>query len=305
MPKEENPQPTIRKLLSVLKGINIHPFYLLIPITLSLCSAVFEGAGLGLLIPILNGFLQQSFAFAMDVPVLGAALKMLPDSILLNDRMLFGVILGGFVAAYVLRNVLRYSAVVTMGYFGERALHHLRKTLFARYLSFGKLYFDTSNVGHHATLLLEFSRQAISPLLLIDKLINAIFSLTVYLIILLMISWKLTLIALPLFAILHFSIKIMVVRIKGLSRVIATRGAELGGKSVEILSTIPLVKSYRTERMEQQHYSDISNDKARLDFQVKVLQCLILPLQEIITLIIAMIVFAGSLVIFGRDQIEF
>ncbi|MBU0766645.1 ABC transporter ATP-binding protein/permease [Patescibacteria group bacterium] len=293
----------IHKLISLLRGIHIHPAYLLIPIAFSLLSAVFEGAGLGLLVPILNGFLQKSFAFITDVPVLGNIVGYLPESILQNDRFLFGIILSGFLVVYILKNILRYLSIISMGYFGERALHHLRKVLFGRYLSFGKLYFDTSNVGHHNTLLLEFSRQSISPVLLIDKLINAIFSLTVYFVVLITISWKLTLVALPLFVILHFSIKFMITRIKGLSRAIAKRGSELGKKSVEILSTIPLVKSYRTEKKERDIYSDISNEKAKLDFQVKALQNLILPIQEIITIIVAALVLMGSLYLFGRDQI--
>ena len=303
MQAENRPESAVGKLLLLLRKIHIQPRYLLIPIGFSLLSAIFEGAGLGLLVPILNGFLQKSFSSITNAPVLGKLLKFLPASVLANDRLIFGAMLAVFITVYILKNMLRYGSVVSMGYVGERSLHHLRKTLFERYLSFGKLYFDTSNVGHHSTLLLEFSRQSISPLLLIDKLISALLSLVVYLIVLLAISWKLTLVALPLFALLHFAIKMMVTRIKGLSRIIAKRGSELGMKSVEILSTIPLVKSYRTEKMEQKNFSGISDTKSRLDFQVRVLQNLILPLQEIITLIVATAVFMGALVIFGRDEI--
>ncbi len=300
---EKAPASATRKLLTLLRVINVHPAFLLIPIGLSLFSALFEGTGLGLLIPILNGFLNKSFTFVLDAPMLGPLLHRLPQSMLQNDRLIFGVMLGGFVCAYILKDALRYCAVVSMSYFGERSLHHLRSTLFSRYLRFGKIYFDTTNVGHHATLLQEFSRQAIGPFLLIDKLINALFSLAVYLVVLLMISWQLTLVALPLFVVLHFAIKFMVVRIKGLSRGIANRGSELGKTSVEILSTIPLVKSYRTEGKELQNFAGISDTKAKLDFQVKMLQNLILPLQEIITLIVASVVFIAALFILGRDQI--
>ncbi|MCF7844226.1 MAG: ABC transporter ATP-binding protein/permease [Kiritimatiellales bacterium] len=276
---------------------------MLIPISLSLIAAAFEGVGMGLLIPILNGFLSHSFTFITESTLIGPVVSLLPVSIISNDRLLFGVMLAGFMIVFTFRNLIRYLSVVSMSFFSERSLHHLRKVLFTRYLSFGKLYFDTSNVGHHSTLLLEFSRQAISPLMVIDKLINALFSLAAYLVVLLMISWKLTVVALPLFVFLHFSIKIMIVRIKGLSRSIAKRGSELGKKSVEILSTIPLVKAYRTERKEQQNYSDISNEKAKLDFHVRALQDVILPAQEIITMVVAVMVLLGSIYLFGREQI--
>ena len=207
--------------------MHIKPIYLAVPIGLSLLSAVFEGAGMGLLIPILNGFLQKSFAFIADAPIIGKIFMALPEHIQSNDRMLFGILLGGFVVVYITKTVTRYLSVVSVGYFSERALHHLRKVLFTRYLSFGKLFFDTSNVGHHNILLTEFSRHALHPMLIIDRYINALFSLAIYLVVMFMISWRLTLIALPLFVFLHFAIKFMITRIKAISRVLAKRGMNL------------------------------------------------------------------------------
>lgn len=287
----------------LLSKIHINPAYLLIPICLSILSAMLEGVGIGLLVPILNGFLQQSFTFLIDMPVIGTLLQYLPESILENDKMLFGVLITGFICLYILKNIIKYLSSVSMHYFSERTLHHLRKALFIKYLSFGKLFFDRTNVGHHNTLLMEFSRSALRPILVIDKFINALFSLIVYLIVMFFISWRLTVIALPLFILLHFSVRTLIVRIKDLSRSIARQGSELGKRSVEILSTIPLVKSYRTERQEQRLYADISDKKAQLDFRVQALGGLILPLQEIITILVAVGIFVGAILWFGREQI--
>ncbi|MDD5623504.1 MAG: ABC transporter ATP-binding protein [Candidatus Peribacteraceae bacterium] len=294
---------TIGKVLTLLKHIRISPWYLLIPVALSLLAAAFEGAGMGLLIPLLNGFLQKNFSFITDTPLLAPIVRQLPASVLANDRLLFGIFLGGFVIIFICKNIFRFLAVVSVAYFSERTLHHLRKTLFTKYLSFGKLFFDRTNIGHHHTLLLEFSQQALRPLQSIDGFITSLFSLLVYLGVMFTISWRLTLTALPLFFILHFAIRTMILQIKGLSRSLALRGRELGKKSVEILSTIPLVKSSRTEAQEQHFYTRISDDKARLDFRVRALQGLVLPLQEIITLLVALAIFVGSLLWFGREQI--
>ncbi len=301
MPKSE--RTNVGKVLTLLKGIHIHPAYLLIPLTFSLLSAAFEGVSMGLLIPILNGFLNKSFSFATEIPILGNLISMLPPTFLANDRLLFVIFLGGFIVVYVLKNALRFLANATMGYFSERCLHHLRKTLFAKYLSFGKLFFDTTNVGHHSTLLLQFSQNALYPLSAMDGFTGALLSLVVYLIILVGISWKLTLIALPLFVILHLAIKFMITHIKRLSRAIAAQGSALGKKSIEILSTISLVKSYQTEQKEQENYKYISNQKASLDFRVRLLLGMILPLQEIVTLLVVSAIMMGSFYVFGREQI--
>lgn len=258
---------------------------------------------MGLLIPILTGFLQKNFAFIKEAPYIGDFIMMLPASVLNNDRNIFGVLLSGFIAAFILKNILRFSTVASVAYFSERSLHHLRKTLFMRYLGFGKLFFDRTNVGHHATLLQDFAGKAIRPAQTIDKLMNPLFSLIAYLVVMLTISWRLTLVALPLFVILHFTVQFIIVGIKRLSYSISDRGSALGKKSVEILSTIPLVKASRMEREEQRRYAHISDEKAHMDFRAKALQEMILPIQEIITICAAMGVFVGALMLFGRDQV--
>ena len=255
------------------------------------------------MIPIINGFFQNSFAFIRELPVLGDIFALLPSSIAQNDRMLFGVLLAGFATFYIAKNIMRYAATVAVNYFSERLLHHLRKTIFGRYLSFGKLFFDTTNVGHHSTLLIDFTRQAINPFLIIDRYINGLFSLMVYFVVMCMISWKFTLIALPLFITLHYTIRYCIVSIRARSHAIAERASALGKKTVEILSTIPLVKAYRTEQLEQRRYADISNQKAVLDFEMRAMQAFILPMQEVITMLFALAVFVGALWWFGRENI--
>lgn len=291
------------KTFSLLRKIHIHPAYLLIPLFFTILAAAFEGVGMGLLVPMLNGFLNKSFSFAATTPVLGKAVRLLPQSFLTNDRLLFVVFLGGFIAVYVTKNILRFLANATMGYFSERSLHHLRKALFAKYLSFGKLFFDTTNVGHHSTLLLNFSQNALYPLSALDGFVGSLLSLVVYMVVLVGISWKLTLVAFPLFFILHLAIKFTITRIKRLSRSIAEQGSALGKKSIEILSTIPLVKSYQTEARERDHYTRISDQKAVYDFRVRLLLGMILPVQEIVTLLVVSIIMFGSLYLFGREQI--
>lgn len=296
---------TIGKILRLLREIRVPPVYLAVPVVLAMLSAAFEGVGMGLLIPILNGFLQKSFAFITEtrVPVLRTMVHWLPDSVLSNDRMLFGVLLGGFVGIFTLKTIFRYCSIVGMGYFGDRSLHHLRKALFTKYLSFGKQFFDSTNIGHHSTLLLEFTRLALNPVMVLDRYVNALFSLAVYLTVMFSISWKLTLVALPLFGILHLLIRTMILRIKRISHSMTRKGSELGKKSVEILSTIPLVKSYSTEREEQRLYTEISNGKANLDFRARIFQEMILPLQEVITMVVASFIFVMALGLFGREQI--
>ncbi len=285
--------PVLGKILSLLKGINIPPIYLAIPLFLSLLSAMFEGMSLGLLIPILQGFLNHDFSFITLIPGLKYVIALLPPQILQDDRMLFGILLSIFVTAVLLKNVLRYLSIVSTAYFNSRTLHYLRKTIFSRYLRFGKLYFDSTNVGHNSTVLMQFPEMALWPLQTVSVFVNNILSLIVYLIIMSIISWKLTAFALPMFAILHFSVRHVIREIGRISKAITTQGSALGKKTVEILSTIPLVKAYSAEHQEVARFSRISDNKSQLDFRASRLREIVPPFNEMITLLAVIILFLG------------
>jgi subfamily B ATP-binding cassette protein MsbA len=248
-----------------------------------------------------NGFFTKDFSFITNLPIIGRIIGSLPHSVISSDRSLFFLLLTIFVLAALLKNIFRYLSMLSMSYFSARSLHHLRRILFGRYLSFGKLFFDRTNVGHHSTVLLQFTGLALRPILMIDKYINALFSLLGYLVIMSVISWKLTAFAIPLFAVLHLSVHMMLKRLQRLSRSIAEQGSLLGKKTIEILSTIPLVKSYNAEDFEQRRFGDISNEKATLDFRSGATEQLLLPLQETITLLAAVILFSGMLYLMVRQ----
>ncbi len=290
------------KIFYLLRGINLHPVYLAVPVTLSLGAAAFEGVSLGLLIPMLNGFLTKDYSFITQIPGLSEALAMLPAEILASDRLLFITLMAFFAGAVIVKNIFRYLSAVSMGFFTSRALHHLRKTIFNRFLSFGKLYFDRTSVGHNSTVLTQFAELVLWPVQTINMFMSSFCSLVVYLVIMSMISWQLTAFALPLFVILHFSVRLAIKKISEISKGIASRGGALGKLTIEILSTMPLVKAYSSERNEQMRYSHISDAQAKLNFQATRLKELVSPLQETITLFCVIILFSSMMYLLVREQ---
>jgi len=239
-----------RQLLTLLRRINIKPYYFIVPIVLSGLAALFEGLSLSLLIPLLNGFFAMDYSFIKTMPVLGSVVSLLPDSVLNSDRSLFLLLLAIFTLVIILKNAFRYSSVIGMTYLSTRALHHLRKHVFDQYMDFGKEYFDRTTVGYHSTLMSQFTTNAFSPLTIIDKFVAAMFSLIAYFGIMLFISWQLTLFAIPFFLILHVAVRYIIRDIQTMSRRIAENTGELGKKVVEILSVIPLVKVSNTRLKE-------------------------------------------------------
>ncbi len=281
------------QILRLLKRIHIKPAYLLIPVTLSMLTATFEGISIGLLIPLVQGTLSMDFGFMKTMRGIGTLLTYLPEWVTSSNGTLLGLLLSLFVIAIITKNITRYGSVVSMSHFAFRAAHYLRRMIFARYLSFGKLYFDRTSVGHHTTTLSTFAELSLRPLLSIDKHMNALFSIITYLAVMCAISWKLTIFALPLFIVLHWSVRMIIVQIRAISQRVASAASRLGSKSIEILSTLPLVSSYNMEDAEGRHYGRMSDDMAKAMSRTVVWQELIRPIQELETMVAILCLLAA------------
>lgn len=284
-----------RQLLRLLRIIHIRPLYFTVPVVLALGAAAFEGLGLSLLIPILNGFLTKDYSFVKDTPVIGSLISALPIDFELRDRNLFLFVIGLFVCVILFKNVFRYGASVSMAFLSTRALHHLRKHIFDQYLTFGKKYFDRTTVGYHSTLISQFTTNALIPLAIIDKFIAAIFSVMAYLCVMMFISWKLTLYTMPFFFVLHFVVRRFITSIQRMSKMSAANAGELGKKVVEILTVIPLVKVSNARDREFAHYTQVSDEAASLEYRKTVIAKLITPMQELITLFSVLALFGVML----------
>ncbi len=273
------------QIMRLLRRIHINPAYLLIPLGLSMLTATFEGLSVGLLIPLVQGTLSMDFGFMRTMRGVGTLLTYLPSAITDSNGNLIALLLSLFVIAIIVKNITRYGSILSMSHFAFRAAHYLRRMIFARYLSFGKLYFDRTSVGHHTTVLSSFAELSLRPLLSIDKHMNALFSIITYLAVMFTISWKLTVFVLPLFVVLHWSVRIIIVRIRAISQRVASAASRLGSKSIEILSTLPLVSSYNMEDAEGRNYGRMSDDMAKAMSRTVVWQELVRPIQELETMV--------------------
>ena len=103
-----NERKTFGKILHMLRCIHFKPIYLAFPLSLSLIAAIFEGARMGMLIPILQGFLSQDFSFIKEIPTLDFFLSFLPESIGGSDRKLFMFLIGLFVVIIMIKNFFKY-----------------------------------------------------------------------------------------------------------------------------------------------------------------------------------------------------
>lgn len=287
-----NEWSNLRQMLTLLKKAGMRPAYFIVPGLISAIAAAFEGLSVVLLVPIVQGLFNKDFTFVKTAPYLSDVIARLPASWTATDHDVLVLILGLFIASVILKNLCRYASMMTMSFLAYRTAHHLRKQIFSHYLGFGKLFFDRSTIGHHSTVLSNFTELAMNPVIGVDRSINQVFSIIAYAFVLCSISWKLTLVAVPLFVLLHFSVTFVIKKIRKISAQIALASKSVQKKSLETLSTIPLVIAYNAQETEKEKYKTLSDDLSKSWFRSSIFNNLINPMNELETLIAMIAVVA-------------
>jgi len=269
----------IRKFLP--KG-NLKLRHFFLPCLLSICAAAFEGIGFGLLIPLIKGILTNSYDFIEKIPVLSIAMIRI-FSLFGNKRsvVFISLMVFGFVAI-ILKNAFTFAASARAAFLTTRLDDNLRRVIYERYLSFGKIFFDQASTGHLYLVLVEFSGAISRIVTSLNGALHTLFSLIVYLGIMITISWQLTISLALVFPLLHFVLRWLIRKIKKSSNSYADVSKELGKKIANSLFCIPLIKAYRSEDRERKWFNYASRRVQQMKFSIQKKQALVAPTQEII-----------------------
>lgn len=275
---------TWRGFFALSKKFGINPAVFIPPTVLALFSVLAEGVSIGLLIPVVKGVLDKNFSFLYQKPVLRELVAMFPGD--LSRRyvvtLLFLVSLIFFFA--LVKNVLTYLHLRMTAYQVREVANKTRKTLYARYLSFGKMFFDRASFGHLHQVLVGYTQQISQEISNLQNEATRLFSLIAYLTIGFLISWQLMLFSLTVFPLLYYSMKILIRKIKRSSEQFSEAYSEMGAKISNALSCMQLVKAYTHESREKQWFDFVSDRVRNIQYSVDKKQKLIAPFQEIVGL---------------------
>lgn len=274
----------LARLIHFFKRVGLHPAHLVLPSFLALSATMFEGISVGLLIPALRGLIGRDYRFATDTPILKNIFNLFPETFLKQNFTIFVLITSFVFIAAVSKNILQYLSSLTVAFQVKRLTRNLRKLIYERYLSFGKLYFDQHNIGHLQQILVGYTQQVAARIQIVHDSFFQFFTLFIYFFIMMVISWQLTLFVLILIPILHFSLKWIVEKMKRTSESYVASYSELGKRIANALTCIPLVKAYTNEKKEKQWFDQVNNQVEKLEFSIAKKELLITPVQEVIIL---------------------
>jgi ATP-binding cassette, subfamily B, bacterial MsbA len=259
---------------------------------------MFEGVSAGLLIPTLEGALRRDFEFLRDIKQVRWGLDVLPASWSQGDAELFGLLVGVIFAAVFFKLAFHLAANLLFDKAVFDLTRRLKMRCMERYMRFGKRFFDIHNAGQLESLVLH------RPLALSGGMRGArmgiywFCSLVAYVGLMLVISWKLSLIVAVLFPILYWGLSGLIRRIQESSKDHAAAIRRQHEHAFNVLSCMPLVKAMNMEQRELGCFDDVTQDVADIETSQASRNAFVYPVQELIliTAVLLLVVVVGMLV---------
>lgn len=250
---------------------------------------------LALLVPLGAAVGSGTFAPFWKSPIVRDLVTSPPDfktSFLWLASMMFALAL--------LKNVIIFANHTVMGRLRTRSVDRLGNLLFARYLSFGKAYFDRMNPGQ-LTAVLEYRHDVLHVFHTFIRISGTSLILCAYFVVMLLISWRLTLIALLLFPVVHFGTRSLLRKATAASRTAKQATLEISKHAHQVVSLIPLYQSSAQEEQAKSTFASIGSEFLQASRHVWQLQGLSLRIQEI-TALLALLLMLGLTMVAERER---
>lgn len=271
--------------------------YFFISVGLALIAMCLNIIMLSFIIHLTNGLINNDFQIVKDLKICRIIYHAFPRLFVSSSSLFILLALVTYATAF-LKNVSSYAASLSIWKFALQTSSKIKRLIFSRYLSFGKMYFDNNNMGYLNYILTNFSTEVPGLIKSLHVTLSQTFMLFAYLFIMCKISWKLTIIVFVTLSIAGFFLKKIVEHLKAKSPAFTKAQIGISNSIFNILSCMLLVKSYALEEQESRRFAEISDREAKLSLGMAKKIQLMEPIEDmtVITVMVIVATVTGFLV---------
>lgn len=279
----------IRRLLPLLK---IYPWAIPLIVFLGIISSLFEGLGISLFVPLLQSIIQTA-----DQNVSGNILVNTFNSIFINisPNKRFIIIAFCILSSIFLKSCITYSNNILFAWFNSRIGHRLRSNIFRQLMSVSYSFLETNESGKLINILTSETwrtTQALSTL--VNLIINSCMIL-VYAILLLLISWHLTLLVSMFIVLISLIIRLVTRQVKNLGEQAVQANSHLATRMLEGYAGMKVIREFGRESYEQERFDIASKKVVKTFFKVEALSNLVSPISEFLSALILICILVIAL----------
>ncbi len=265
---------------------------LVIVVVLGLSSAVLEGTGIGLIIPMLSIIAGESG----DSGVAGLSAIFQQVGAGLDDRTRLIAIAAAILGLITVKNVLAFANAVLANFIYGKASHSIRNSLANQLLTIGYPFFLQESPGRLLNIISNESWRASDAIQTVLAAIVNASAVVILLAFLLLLSWQMTLcvtLGLVLIQAVH---AILSIGLKGPSRQVTSFNSELANRMLHLVHAGRLIRAFGQELRERTIFDSASDAVRRAGFVLQCRQAALPPLTEVLhsALFLTVVVSAWS-----------
>jgi len=234
----------------------------LVTVILTILASLFQLAGLGLVIPVLNGVVDPNhYEALLKSPPYSDILNAVPWE--LDNKQIFGFIIFMVLVFAYLENLFLFLGQAWSAKLSTLVSHRLRARVMERYLGFGKAFFDRSSLGELQVLLTSLITHVGQHLHFVSQLVVSLCFCVAFLLLMVLVSWKLTLLAFVMLPLTHYCSIWLTAKLKRSAQGEVNNMLDFSSRSLDVLQNLTLTRLSGMEKKELEGLSEISDEIRR------------------------------------------
>jgi subfamily B ATP-binding cassette protein MsbA len=264
----------LRALKALFPLLRLRRWVLSVMILLGVMAALSEGLSISLFVPLIQN--QMGSGADEMIGKLGALYQGIPR----ETRLLWMGL--SILLCVVLKNVLSYSYSLLVQRVSASIGHRLRCGVLHQLLSVSQSYLDTHDSGKLLSTLGTETWQVSSAFTVLAGMAISVCMTVTLSLLLLLISWKLTLITGCLLLLISQIVQLLTRSVKQLSHQATSANARLSQRMLETFHGSRLIRAFGRESYEQNRFDDASHQVSKIFWRMERVAGLVNPLSEIL-----------------------
>ena len=287
-----------RRFRLLLAFARLFPGRVIASIVLGFSSALFNGVNTTLLVPILLQLVGQSIQFGSVPPLIQRLLS--PFEAMPEQQRLI-LLLTAAIVTILLKNITSYINTLVNVSLRRGLLNQLRSKGFDMLFAVDIDFYNQYQVGDIIRQVNGETSRTAGAIINLIAIVNIVLNVSVFTVILLAISWPLTLISLGLVSVAVMANQIFISRAKALGKELTVRTKEFSVRLLETLNGIRLIRSVATEDWERQRIIALIHAHEKAEFRSQMNSAAIGPINEITSILVLICIVLIGRFLFRND----
>lgn len=249
-------------------------------VVLGLVAAIFEGVGLSLFVPFLQSLDPSFSASSSNSSPLSIVEKIFGQLPVANRLWVIPLCILGSI---LIKNLVVYANSALFSWLNWKVSHRLRAKIFDQLLRVDISFVERKGTGEFLSILDKETWQTSQALGALVNMIISACTIVVFVVLLLLISWRLTVVVGLLTVLISLSLQLVAGRVKQLGRQAAKANALFVGRALEGLDGMRVIRAFGREQDAQQQFNGASLQVCASFRQLDLASAAIGPFSEVLS----------------------